>query len=249
MLPFVFFSVSRGKLLTYILPCFPALAVFVAAGVSSYLASGKRRLVFGGILANCAILLLVIAGLAAIAIGLWAPGLWTPNEPRLALSALAVGLGAGAGLFACRSPRSRSLLAGSVLMIAPMLLAAPFSVPAKVLAHKAPGALLEAFADRIEQSTIVISDASMVRAVAWYFKRSDVYLTGAGELAYGLGYRDATHRRLDEGALRELIETNAGIGALAMVCKRHLPDLDARRSPGPRGAASCRKFRSVVPAR
>ena len=223
VLPFVFFSLSRGKLMTYILPCFPALAVFVAAGVSSYLASGKRRLVLGGILANSAIVLLVIAGLAAIGAGLWAPGLWTPDEPRLALFALALGLGAGAGLHACRSCRPQSLLAGSVLMIAPMLLAAPFSMPSKVLAHKAPGGLLEAFAERIGESTIVISDSTMVRAVAWYFKRSDVYLTSSGELAYGLGYPDGAHRLLDEGALRASIDGNAGNGALAMVCKRRCP--------------------------
>ena len=66
VLPFVFFSVSRGKLITYILPCFPALAVFVAAGVSSYLSSGKSALVACGVLANSAILLMVIAGLAVV---------------------------------------------------------------------------------------------------------------------------------------------------------------------------------------
>ena len=223
VLPFVFFSLSRGKLMTYILPCFPALAVFVAAGVSSCLESGKRRLVLGGVLANSAIVVLVIAGLAAIGAGLWSPGLWTPDEPGLAMFALALGLGAGAGLHACRSGRPQTLLAGSALMTAPMLLAAPFSMPSEVLAHKAPGGLLEAFVERIEESTIVISDATMVRATAWYFKRSDVYLASEGELAHGLGYPDGAHRLLDEGALRALIDASAGNSALAMVCKRRCP--------------------------
>ena len=223
VLPFVFFSLSRGKLLTYILPCFPALAVFIATGVSSCLESGKGRLVRGGILANCAILVLVIAGMAAIGAGLWSPGLWTPGEPRLALFALAIGLGVGAGLHAYRSRRSHYLLVGSALMTVPMLLAAPFSMPSEVLAHKAPGGLLEAFAERVEKSTVVISDASMVRATTWYFKRSDVYLIGKHELAYGLGYPDSAHRLLDEGALRALIDASAGNRALAMVCKRRCP--------------------------
>ena len=223
VLPFVFFSLSHGKLLTYILPCFPALAVFVAAGVSSYLESGKRRLVLGGVLANSAIFVLLIAGLAAIWAGLWSPGLWTPDEPRLALFALMLGLGAGVGLHACCSRRPRYLLAASALMTAPMLLAAPFSMPNEVLDHKAPGRLLEAFAERIEENTIVISDRTMVRATAWYFKRSDVYLTGKGELAYGLDYPDGAHRLLDEGALRALIDGSAGNSAVAMVCKRRCP--------------------------
>ena len=223
VLPFVFFSLSRGKLLTYILPCFPALAVFIATGVSSCLESGKGRLVRGGILANCAILVLVIAGMAAIGAGLWSPGLWTPGEPRLALFALAIGLGVGAGLHACRSRRPHYLLVGSALMTVPMLLAAPFSMPSEVLSHKAPGGLLEAFAERVEKSTVVISDSSMVRATTWYFKRSDVYLIGKHELAYGLGYPDSAHRLLDEGALRALIDASAGNRALAMVCKRRCP--------------------------
>ena len=223
VLPFVFFSLSRGKLLSYILPCFPALAVFVAAGVSSCLESGKRRLVLGGVLANSAIFVLVIAGMVTIGAGLWSPGLWTPDEPRLALFALALGVGAGAGLHACRSRRPHYLLAGSALMTVPMLLAAPFSMPGNVLAHTAPGGLLKTYVERIEESTIVISDARMVRATAWYFKRSDVYLASAGELAYGLGYPDGAQRLLDEGALRALIDASTGNNAVAMVCKRRCP--------------------------
>ena len=177
----------------------------------------------GGVLANSAIVALVIAGLTAIGTGWWSPGLWTPDEPRLALFALALGLGAGAGLHACRSRRPQYLLAGSALMTAPILLAAPFSMPSEVLDHKAPGGLLEAFTERIDESTIVISDSAMVRATAWYFKRSDVYLTGEGELAYGLGYPDGAQRLLNEDALRALIDGSAGHRALAMVCKRRCP--------------------------
>ena len=108
-------------------------------------------------------------------------------------------------------------------MTAPILMAAPFSMPSNVLAHKAPGGLLEAFAERIEERTIVVSDSAMVRAVTWYFKRSDVYLTSEGELADGLSYPDGAHRLLDEGALSALIDESAGTGALAMVCKRRCP--------------------------
>lgn len=223
VLPFVFFSLSNGKLLTYILPCFAPLAAFLALGISSYLASGRHRLVVYGVFANSTILLLVLAGLAAIGIAGIDVGLWKPDEPRLAPIALAVGLGAVAGLYACRSRHPRRLLTGSFLVILPVMLATPFSMPSKVLAHKAPGLLLEAFAERIGENTIVVSDSRTVRAVAWYFKRSDVYLTSSGELAYGLGYPDDEHRLLDERALRQVIDGNAGKNAVVLVCKRRCP--------------------------
>ncbi len=37
LMPFIFFSVSRGKLPTYILPCLAPLAVMLAVGIENYL--------------------------------------------------------------------------------------------------------------------------------------------------------------------------------------------------------------------
>jgi 4-amino-4-deoxy-L-arabinose transferase len=48
--PFLLFSVSRGKLLTYIYPCFPPLALLVSQGLDRYLQEGKRRTLAGGVL-------------------------------------------------------------------------------------------------------------------------------------------------------------------------------------------------------
>ena len=40
---FLFFSASKGKLGTYIMPCFPPLAVFITTGLKKYLEGGKKR--------------------------------------------------------------------------------------------------------------------------------------------------------------------------------------------------------------
>ena len=134
-------------------------------------------------------------------------------------------------------------------MTAPMLLAAPFSMPSKVLAHKAPGGLLETFVERIEESTIVISDSAMVRATAWYFKRSDIYLVSEGELAYGLGYprwraQTSGRWRAESVDRRERRQQRAGDGVQAA-----LPVMGPRCSLEPGGPASCRSVRHVVSAR
>ncbi len=48
---FAFFTVSKGKLGTYILPCFPPLAILTAGGLFAYLHTDGRKALVGGVVA------------------------------------------------------------------------------------------------------------------------------------------------------------------------------------------------------
>lgn len=48
VLPFLFFSFSNGKLLTYILPCFPPFAILMAFGLLHALKKEGRNIFFSG---------------------------------------------------------------------------------------------------------------------------------------------------------------------------------------------------------
>ena len=60
VLPFLFFSASSGKLATYILPCFPPLAVPAAAVIAAYFKSGGHNRCFQ-------VMLTIWGGLLAVA--------------------------------------------------------------------------------------------------------------------------------------------------------------------------------------
>jgi 4-amino-4-deoxy-L-arabinose transferase len=76
---------------------------------------------------------------------------------------------------------------------------------------KSPGPILEQHKQSIADDDVIISDKDSIRAVCWYLRRSDVYvLGGAGELDYGLGYKDADGRSLDGRSAADLIKQNRG---------------------------------------
>ena len=59
----------------------------------------------------------------------------------------------------------------------------------------------------------------MIRSVNWYLKRDDVFLIQDKELAYGLGYPDASYRLLNADRFRELLDETAGRRDVLLICK------------------------------
>jgi len=62
-----------------------------------------------------------------------------------------------------------------------------------------------------------VSDSSMVHAVAWAYKRKDIYMLSHGELEYGLKYPDSEQRFLDEGKFKQFVAENHGKRPIAII--------------------------------
>jgi len=216
LFPFLFFSLSSGKLITYLLPCFPPLAILTAVGLLNFFQAGKTRLFTSGAFLLGAVVAVIAAAVAVNqATGFAGIRPFGPSETWKWVSGCA-GLGLWAAM-ALSSARARTV-AGRLgwFAVAPFLLfiVAHFIMPDMTLERKAPGAFLTRHLDRIAPETTIVANGDLVRAVSSFFKRDDVYMIQErNELKYGLAYEDTKHRFLDPGQLKRLIERKtAGTG-------------------------------------
>ena len=216
VLPFLFFSFSNGKILTYILPCFPPFAILTAFGLLHVLKKDTQsRLFQGGIVVNSILFSLIL--FVFLYVQLFSFNGFQPYSQAWKAVMVVNGL-AYFVLFLVWAFRSRTTVGKTLLLgFSPLLLffVVHFTIPDLTREVKSPGPILEQYAQRIDSKDIVISDENSIRAVGWYLKRNDVYLLGGtGELDYGLKYKDAAGRLLDMQTAVDLIQNNRGRAVL-----------------------------------
>ncbi len=213
LFPFVFFSIAKGKLITYILPCFPPLAILFAMGIDYLLGNEKiknylqQSIVAAGLVAGTALLALVGCYF------FW-PVDQVPVFSHLHEWLLLGGGFLTTGFFLLVAFRAGKLL-HKILFIAVsfafLFCIAQFTLPTLTVQQKAPGTLLARHAQGITPQTYVLASEQVAVAVCWYLKRQDVYLIErAGELQYGLDYHDNARKLLSPADAAELIRNYPG---------------------------------------
>lgn len=209
--PFLFFSASSGKLITYILPCFPPLAVLCAIGLDHIMPGENKKSLQLGISATVLLISLVLLFL----VGLYTVGPVQLRPFQNAWKWVLLGTCLAIMLFlllgALRSGKKYVKIILFSLSFSLLFCIAHFTIPSQTLSVKAPGPLVERNAASVTPETFILSGEEVARAVSWYLKRDDVYLVeGAGELQYGLDYDDSRHRLLSPEAAGRFIREHRG---------------------------------------
>jgi 4-amino-4-deoxy-L-arabinose transferase len=208
LLPFLFFSVSKGKLLTYILPCLPAIAFLSATGLFYYF-EGRKKLFNAGILFNTLIFFGLLTGLSYnLSLDNGSHIYALDENDRITILVVTLITGVVAGLVAFYNKQPVIKLAANTAMITPLLFALPFVLPEQAIELKSPGAILEQYKNQVTSDTLIISDGNVIRAVDWYFDRDNVYLISPGELDYGLSYPDAQYKFLNREQFAALMASS-----------------------------------------
>ena len=234
--PFVFLSLSRGKLPTYVIPCYPPLAILMAAGLVTYLESGKVRLFTIG-----AALAAAIAGLGAVFLIVSFRTRWFdlaifgPTEGwKCALAVVGLAAWVLVLMPAIKARDHRRKLAWYCAAPILTLLLMPRFFPVEPHAKMMPGPFLQQYADRIDPAALLVSDRALVHAVCWFYRRDDVFLLAfrAGELEYGLSYKDSSDRLLDLSGFLNLLGNRSGQRRVIVILSTDVHDMCVRNAAG-----------------
>ncbi|CRY54004.1 MULTISPECIES: lipid IV(A) 4-amino-4-deoxy-L-arabinosyltransferase [Yersinia] len=193
LMPFLFFSVAKGKLPTYILPCMAPLSLLMAAYATDCANSLRMRalkingminLVFGVV---CALAVLVIGvGLVNHLVA------YGPQENlKVALGVLSFAGWGLVGFITLRHNARHWRWAAACPLLFILLVA--YLIPQQVIDSKQPQSFIQNNIDELKGSRYVLTDSVGVAAgLAWELKRSDILMFNEkGELKYGLNYADS----------------------------------------------------------
>ena len=244
VLPFLFFSAASCKLGTYILPCFPPLALLTAAALCRALRTrlAETRKILAVLRKSWGILWLAAAAAVPVFL-LAAPHVGKLPPPYPDGAGMAWGFAAVSlvyGLLVLR--KSPALAPGKRLAILLFGLIGPVvcglaAIPGPLFGDRMTGIGLAECLRQVPVSPddVVLTGRSEMAAVAWTLKRADLIVVGKpGELAYGFKNYPGEYagRHCPDEALRDLIARHRGRVAY-ITTKRNL-----RKHPLPPGGGA-----------
>jgi len=219
VMPFLFFSASRGKLITYILPCFAPMVMLLALELTAEPTAGRARALRIGMWLGLIMLALPAAWiLSAQLLGAGTPPFGAHETGKWVLIVLSLGIGIALAAMALRQRTAvrRLVLYGCTGL--GFQLALIVALPQSVYDSKVPEQFILSQRPAISADTLVVSDASLIRGVAWHLERDDIYLLNEGELAYGLSYADSAHRLLKNESLASFLAESTRTQKVVIFC-------------------------------
>ncbi len=198
-MPFLFFSAAKGKLPTYILPCFAPLALLMADAAVDRVKEGRMAALRANGWINLAAGLLAALIVGILVVGDSRASVYQPgDEAKIALALAAFAAWSAVGLWTVRHCARRWWCAA----LCPLLLGLVIgeAIPQKVVAVKQPQYLINDIRHELAASRYILgSNVGIALGLAWETKRSDILLFGTrGELSYGLRYPDGAARFVAE---------------------------------------------------
>ncbi|WP_278939598.1 lipid IV(A) 4-amino-4-deoxy-L-arabinosyltransferase [Pseudomonas helleri] len=217
LLPLAMFSLSKGKLPTYILPCLLPLALLMGHALMSWIDQGRSTVIRLNGLLNA---LLAVAGLT----GLIYLQVTRPVYANTEMFSLSLGLIVLMGWLlanALQAMRPLQLWAAPALGMGLLVALLPAAMPASVVNSKMPDQFIAEHVQELSQTrTLLSNELGSAAALSWRLNRPDVTLYDTeGELKYGLGYADSATRKVDMANIGEWMKEAQARGPVGVVMR------------------------------
>ncbi|WP_040268371.1 lipid IV(A) 4-amino-4-deoxy-L-arabinosyltransferase [Pseudomonas rhodesiae] len=218
LMPLAFFSLAKGKLPSYIMPCLLPLALLMGHVLADKLAQGRgRALRINGWLN----LVLGIVALLALSWFQLKKPVYEHGTETLSLVLVFVLL--IGWIFANLLQAARPLHLWAAPAIGSWLLVAlaPAALPHSVVYNKTPDQFIIDHLPELKQTGALLSnDLGAASALAWRVKRADVTLYNTvGEVKYGLAFADAAHHKVDMAQVQQWMNDARKRGAVGVVMR------------------------------
>ncbi|MBX4134908.1 lipid IV(A) 4-amino-4-deoxy-L-arabinosyltransferase [Pseudomonas sp. S5F11] len=218
LMPLAFFSLAKGKLPSYIMPCLLPLALLMGHVLADKLAQGRgRALRINGWLN----LVLGIVALLALSWFQLKKPVYEHGTETLSLVLVFVML--IGWIFANLLQAARPLHLWAAPAIGSWLLVAlaPAALPHSVVYNKTPDQFIIDHLPELKQTGALLSnDLGAASALAWRVKRADVTLYNTvGEVKYGLAFADAAHHKVDMAQVQQWMNDARKRGAVGVVMR------------------------------
>lgn len=215
-MPFLFFSLAKGKLPTYIMPCFAPLALLMADAIGRALPQGRLlALKLNGALN----LLLGSVALAGLLFMQARHPQYYDELPSVLMVALACTAWLLAGLLQLLQPQR--LWAAPAFAAWLLVALVPNAMPNKMVNSKMPDQFIAEHLDQLKGARSLLSnDLGAATSLAWRTQRSDINLFNTeGELKYGLGYPEGQGRSIAPRDIRAWVERARAEGSIGVVMR------------------------------
>lgn len=223
LMPLAFFSLAKGKLPSYIMPCLLPLALLMGSALSDKLAQGRGR-----VLRINGWLNLVIGVLALVAL-IWfqlKKPVYEPGEETLSLVLVFTCLFGWILANLLQAARPLKLWAAPLIGSGLLVALAPAALPHSVVYNKTPDQFIVDHGEELKPSIALLSnDLGAAAALSWRLKRPDIALYNtSGEVKYGLAYADTAHRLVDRNQIQAWMAENRRSGAVGVVMRVNSQD-------------------------
>ena len=216
LLPLAFFSLSKGKLPTYIMPCLLPLALLMGNALMDRVAAAQGRAISLNGFLNVVLGMLTLLALA------WFQ-LKKPIYEHELLNLVLVFIALFGWIIANLVQAFRPLQQWAASAFGSLLLLAllPAGLPHSVVYNKMPDQFIIDHAHELAQTANLLSnDLGAASALAWRLQRPEVALYNTvGEMKYGLAYPDASHRRVNTEEVQQWMSDARKTGSVGVVMR------------------------------